>query len=52
MELRFLRKINLPIPRECPFCRINEKLKRMIEELPSILMRRYVNKPKAQLANI
>jgi len=26
MELDFLRKNNLPIPRMCPFCRINEKL--------------------------
>jgi type I restriction enzyme S subunit len=32
--------------------RINEKLKRMIEKLPSILMRSYVNKPKGQLASI
>jgi len=26
MELRFHRQMNVPLPRECPFCRINEKL--------------------------
>lgn len=26
MELSFLRQMNLPLPRACPFCRINEKL--------------------------
>lgn len=26
MELRFLRKIGVPLPRMCPFCRINKKL--------------------------
>ncbi|MGC9599113.1 MAG: hypothetical protein ABSE18_01885 [Minisyncoccia bacterium] len=26
MELAFLRQMNLPLPRRCPFCRINEKL--------------------------
>jgi hypothetical protein len=25
MELRFLRKMNVPLPRECPFCRITTK---------------------------
>jgi hypothetical protein len=26
MEFDFLKKMNVPLPRECPFCRINEKL--------------------------
>ncbi|MEK7077231.1 MAG: hypothetical protein AAB967_03295, partial [Patescibacteria group bacterium] len=26
MELQFHRQMNVPLPRECPFCRINEKL--------------------------
>jgi len=33
MELRFLRKINLPIPRDCPFCRINEKLNLWVDNM-------------------
>ncbi len=27
MELSFLRHMNLPLPRECPFCRVDEKFK-------------------------
>ncbi|MCL4391948.1 hypothetical protein M1413_01285, partial [Patescibacteria group bacterium] len=26
-ELSFLRHMDLPLPRECPFCRVNEKFK-------------------------
>jgi len=26
MELKFHRQMNVPLPRECPFCRINEKI--------------------------
>jgi CxxC-x17-CxxC domain-containing protein len=26
MELQFHRQMNVPLPRECPFCRINEKM--------------------------
>jgi hypothetical protein len=33
MELRFLRKMNLPIPHECPFCRINEKLNLWVDNM-------------------
>lgn len=33
MELQFLRKIKLPIPRECPFCRINEKLNLWVDNM-------------------
>jgi len=33
MELRFLRKMNLPIPQECPFCRMNEKLNLWVDNM-------------------
>ena len=33
MEFSFLRKMNLPLPRECPFCRINEKIDLWVENL-------------------
>ena len=33
MELRFLRKMNLPLPRTCPFCRINEKLNLWVDNM-------------------
>lgn len=33
MELNFLRKMNLPLPHECPFCRINEKLNIWVDNM-------------------
>ncbi len=33
MELRFLRKMKLPIPHECPFCRMNEKLNLWVDNM-------------------
>ena len=33
LELKFLRERNLPLPRECPFCRINEKLDLWVKNL-------------------
>jgi hypothetical protein len=33
MELRFLRKMNLPVPHECPFCRMNEKLNLWVDNM-------------------
>lgn len=33
MELRFLRKMKLPIPHECPFCRIDEKLNLWVDNM-------------------
>ncbi|TSC75126.1 MAG: Uncharacterized protein G01um101430_627 [Parcubacteria group bacterium Gr01-1014_30] len=33
MELDFLRKMNLPLSRECPFCRINDKLELWVKNL-------------------
>jgi hypothetical protein len=33
MELQFLRKMKLPIPRNCPFCRINEKLNLWVDNM-------------------
>ncbi|MBI4094521.1 MAG: hypothetical protein HY436_01805 [Candidatus Liptonbacteria bacterium] len=33
MELDFLRKMNLPLPRRCPFCRINEKFDIWVKNL-------------------
>lgn len=33
MELRFLRKMKLPIPHYCPFCRINEKLNLWVDNM-------------------
>jgi len=33
MELDFLKKMNLPLPRECPFCRINQKIRRWVKNM-------------------
>jgi hypothetical protein len=33
MELRFLRKMKLPLPHDCPFCRINEKLNLWVDNM-------------------
>ena len=33
MELKFLRERNLPLPRECPFCRIEEKFNQWVKNL-------------------
>ena len=33
MELEFLRKRNLPLPRECPLCRIREKFSQWVKDL-------------------
>ncbi len=33
MELDFLRRMNLPLPRECPFCRIDKKFDRWVKNL-------------------
>lgn len=33
MELNFLRKMDLPLPRICPFCRVNEKLNIWVENM-------------------
>ena len=35
-ELSFLRRRNLPLPRRCPLCRINEKLDIWMQELKSV----------------
>ncbi|OGZ98570.1 MAG: hypothetical protein A3C07_03880 [Candidatus Sungbacteria bacterium RIFCSPHIGHO2_02_FULL_47_11] len=35
-ELKFLRERNLPLPRECPFCRINEKFILWVKNLRQI----------------
>jgi hypothetical protein len=32
-ELQFLRKHNLPLPRQCPFCRIDDKIKRWVWQM-------------------
>ena len=32
MELSFLRRMNLPLPRECPFCRIGRKFDEWVKE--------------------
>ena len=42
MELRFLRKMNLPIPRTCPFCRVDNKLKIWVDNMK--LKNRFCNK--------
>jgi Zn ribbon nucleic-acid-binding protein/uncharacterized protein YbaR (Trm112 family) len=31
-EIAFLRRMNLPLPRRCPFCRIEEKLDQWVKE--------------------
>lgn len=31
-ELDFLKKMNLPLPRRCPFCRINERLDQWVKQ--------------------
>lgn len=33
MELKFLRERNLPLPRKCPFCRIEEKFTQWVKDL-------------------
>jgi hypothetical protein len=33
MEFDFLRQMNLPLPRQCPFCRINSKLDLWVKNL-------------------
>ena len=33
MELKFLRERNFPLPRECPFCRIEEKFNQWVKNL-------------------
>lgn len=33
MELNFLRERNLPLPRQCPFCRIDEKFNQWVKNL-------------------
>jgi len=33
MELQFHRQMNVPLPRECPFCRINEKLNLWVKNM-------------------
>jgi hypothetical protein len=33
MELGFLRNMNVPLPRRCPFCRINEKFAQWVKNL-------------------
>ncbi|MBI2121942.1 MAG: hypothetical protein HYT98_02360 [Candidatus Sungbacteria bacterium] len=33
MEFKFLRKMNLPLPRQCPFCRIDEKFTLWVKDL-------------------
>ena len=33
MELSFLRSMNLPLPRRCPFCRIDEKFNQWVKNL-------------------
>jgi hypothetical protein len=32
-ELALLRRMNVPLPRECPFCRINEKFTQWVKNL-------------------
>lgn len=36
IELDFLRRMNLPLPRECPFCRVNSKLNQWMKNLRAI----------------
>ena len=36
MELDFLRKMNLPLPRACPFCRVGKKLDDWVKEFKLI----------------
>ncbi len=33
MEFDFLKKMNLPLPRECPFCRIDKKMNQWVKQL-------------------
>jgi hypothetical protein len=35
-ELEFLRRMNLPLPRQCPFCRIKGKIEQWVKELRMI----------------
>ncbi len=46
MELDFLRRMNLPLPRECPFCRIGEKFNYWVKE--SRLVKRTCDKCGAE----
>jgi len=46
MELFFLKKMNLPIPHECPFCMINEKLNIWVDSMK--LKDRICNKCKTK----
>lgn len=36
MELEFLKRRNLPLPRRCPFCRVEEKFSQWVKELRSL----------------
>ncbi|MEK7630318.1 MAG: hypothetical protein AAB432_02985 [Patescibacteria group bacterium] len=36
MELAFLKRMNLPLPRECPFCRVKEKFAQWVKNLRMI----------------
>lgn len=36
-ELSFLRSMNVPLPRECPFCRIEEKFQQWVENLTMVM---------------
>ncbi|MDP3948864.1 MAG: hypothetical protein Q8Q17_02865 [bacterium] len=46
MELDFLRRMNLPLPRECPFCRIGKKFDEWVKE--SKLVKRICDKCGAE----
>ena len=46
MELDFLRRMNLPLPRECPFCRIGKKFDEWVKE--SKLVKRVCDKCGAE----
>ena len=35
-EFEFLKKMNLPLPRQCPFCRLRERLDQWVKELRMI----------------
>lgn len=36
LEFDFLKKMNLPLPRQCPLCRVNEKLNRWVKNMQSL----------------
>lgn len=46
MELDFLRRMNLPLPRECPFCRVGKKFNEWVKE--SKLVKRVCDKCGAE----